>query len=85
MLIHLKHFAPEAPAFLFSPIKVDRSCEHSDTLGGESAAEAFMITIRRDVLVTNQLTTGRSERVHFFVGEALLLNIIFQAKSALMC
>lgn len=32
---------PEAPAFLFSPIKVDCSCEHSDTLGGESAAGSF--------------------------------------------
>lgn len=73
-------FAPGAQTILFSPIKVEHFCEHSDMLDSESAAEHFKIMIRHDVWVTKQLTMGRSWQVHFFVGDAPLLAIIFSSQ-----
>lgn len=70
-------FAPGAWTILFSLIKVDHFCERSDMLDSKSAGEHFMIVIRHDVLVTNQLTMCRLWQVHFFVGAGPLLAIIF--------
>lgn len=84
-LIHLKHFSARGSNYsvLLFPVKVDHFCEPRNILHGKSAAEHLMIVIRLDVLVTNQLAMRRPWQVHFFAGEALLLDVFFSKPKVL--